>query len=311
MSPGNFVPLSQGGRIRLIAGPLKNLDPASGTVTPIWFGDKVLKDYPKGVILEVLDKEFKKNAPNGKPLAEHRQEYWECFDRAYWAVSALRCQCPGAPCAVATTGRGFVAGKEEDHAVIYFYTYDGKNWIPQAWDPQRGEINDFKPKSAVFLPIFRPHFDPGNVFGLKEKKVLPPFDQQFKLKETLSGWTMLYEAEGGYDVSYFDEIKNKLQNKEFPSCQPPPDTDKKKFDVFQKMRNREDRAFFLYNQIRGKYNRSAVAFCWGSIKKENDPLKKDSAVIILWKGADDCIFWSAEGGKVIANEEFDPKFVLG
>jgi hypothetical protein len=301
MTDGNIVALSQG-RVKLIAQPLKKLDPATGTATAVWFGDKVLKDYPKGTILNVLNQEFKKNAPNGRPLNEQVYGSWECFDRAYWAANTLRCNLPGTPVAIGTTGLGMVGGKEEDHAVIYFYTWDGKNWIPTCYDPQRGEINDFKPKSAVFMPIFRPNFDPTNIYGLKEKKVLPPFDIQFKLNETLSGWTMLYEAENGYDVSHFDEIKNKLNNGAFPSCQPPMNT---------YFLTREDKTFFLYNQIRGTYRHSAVGFAWGTKRKENDPKKKDSAVIVLWKDANDCMFWCPDEGKEIKNDEFDVRFVLG
>lgn len=300
MTDGNIVALSRG-KLKLIAEPLKDLDPATETVTPLWFGDKVLKDNPKGAILQFLDEEFSKNAPNGRPLNEQVTGGWECFDRAYWAAGKLRCNLPGTPVAIATTGLGMVGGKEEKHAVIYFYTWNGSNWIPTCYDPQRGVINDFKPFSGVFMAIFRPNFDPTGEYGLNEKKILPPFNVP-KIKETQSGWTMLYEPENGYDVSHFDEIKNKLKSGDFQSCQPPKNA---------KYLTREDKAFFLYNQIRGTYRRSAVAFAWGTKRNENDPKKKDSAVVILWSSANDCLFWSPDEGREIKSNEFNVRFVLG
>jgi hypothetical protein len=277
---------------------LDDLGSIGGGATKMWFADQqILEAHSKGKILGVLKAERESN-PN---FSKHIPGQWECFDRAYWGISVVRCKCPGAPVGVAIgigkEGSPSVVG--QPHAIIYFWTWENNDWTASLYDPLIGEVHDFQTKAFVSFPPFRPNWG----FGIG--KILKPFDT---LQSIDQGWIMLYDVMGGYNIDNFDNIKSDLANKSYSLCTPPNDEAEKA--IFDKKRNREDRVFWVYNQLRNKYNRAAVGFALGTKPNETDK-KKDSAAIVLWKSATQCIFWDVENGVEIAPKDFKPKFLLG
>lgn len=275
--------------------------------TSIWYAESdILKSYTEGKIMDALNTERSTNPKFSKDIPG----FWECTDRAYWGVSVVRCKCPGTPMGVAIgTGKvGKVVG--QPHAVIYFWTWDFNNnsWTqtPSIYDPLYGPIHDFDPKAFVSFPPYRPNFK-FNGIKIGEAKLMSPFDTFTPIDK---GWIMpSYDQK--YYVDYFEDIKSKLtdkNNKIYTSCLPP--NVQSEMDVFKRRRTREDRAFWTYNQIRDTYNRSAVAFALGTKPNETDD-KKDSAAIVLWKSAKECIFWDVEQRAEISSADFEPRFVLG
>lgn len=278
---------------------LDDLPSIGGGATKMWFADQqILEAHSKGKILEVLDAE-RANNPN---FIKHIAGQWECFDRAYLGISVVRCKCPGAPVGVAIgigkEGGPNVVGKP--HAIIYFWTWENNSWTPSLYDPLYGEVHDFQIKAFVSFPPFRPNS------GLGEGKILKPFD---KLSPNDQGWIMLYDVMGGYDIDNFNNIRSDLANRRYNLCAPPNEPNEKR--AFDYKRSREDRAFWVYNQLRVKYNRAAVGFALGTKPNENDKTKKDSAAIVLWKNANECIFWDVEQGAEIAPKDFKLRFLLG
>lgn len=281
---------------------LKGLGSVGGGATPMWFAEQqILKAYSKGKILGVLNTERESN-PN---FIRHSSGNWECFDRAYWGVSIVRCKCPGAPVGISIgigkEGSASVVG--QPHAIIYFWTWENDKWTPTLFDPLIGEVHDFQNKAFVSFPIFRPN---ASKAGIGTAKILQPFESFTRVDK---GWIMLYDIMGGYDIDNFSNIKSELANKVYSLCSPPSDPEEK--TAFERKRTREDRAFWIYNQIRNKYNRSAVAFACGINASETDAKKKDCAAIVLWENAGKCIFWDIESGKEYAKGDFQPSFVLG
>jgi hypothetical protein len=272
-----------------------DLGPTDHGATKMWFGEQTMEPHSKGKIRGILDKERENDI-----FRRHQAGRWECFDRAYWGVSIVRCQLPGTPVGVAfgTAKEGGPSVMNQPHAIMYFWHMMNGKWTPVLYDPLYGEIQAFEPRAFISFPIHRPNF------GYGQPKVPTPFDTMDDADE---GVIMMYNNfesdDKGYDLSNFNNIKNDLANKRYKLCTPPAD--------YEKKRTREDRAFWVFNQMRSKYNRAAIGFAWGVNKKEADSKKKDSAVLVLWKNESEYMLWDVEQGNTIGEGDFNAKFVLG
>lgn len=260
---------------------------ANSGSTGLWLGDQVVDPYSKAKILGIL------NAEMPKPEFKHKPGLWECTDRAYWGVSAVRCQCPGAPVAVAIGVAKERAVAGQDHAVIYFWYLDNNNWKPILFDPLYGEIQDFETKVLIPFPIYRP----GGGYGLR--KDLPPFEGIGPIN---GGY--ISPSYDDYFVDNFGKITDIISNKTYISCNMP--TNQKEQDVFIQYRTREDRAFWAFTHIRSKFNANAVGFALGTGNVKGKI--QDHAALVLWRDADTYEFWDVEKG--IRSTNFNARFVL-
>jgi hypothetical protein len=265
--------------------------------TYIWDGQQTMEPHSKGKIIGVLNSE----RANNPDFTFHEAGLWECFDRAYLGVSIVRCQTPGAPVGIAfgTALEGGPSVINQPHAILYFWHMMNGKWTSVLYDPLYGEINIFKPKAFISFPIYRPNYPyPGG-----KPQLLSPFDTMTPVD---TGVIMMYnnfEIDKGYNLTNYNNVKSDLDNKRYKLCAPPAE--------YEKKRTREDRALWVYNQIRSKYKRSAIGFAWGIKIKEADPKKKDSAALVLWKNESEYLLWDVEQGKPIGEGDFQAKFILG
>jgi hypothetical protein len=281
-----------------------DLSPVNAGATPLWIGMQTTEPYFKKNIYNVLVNEMKNSV-----FTRHEPGIWECFDRAFWGISVVRCKCPGAPVGIAYGNalEGPVSALPDPrHAVIYYWHWMNNTYTLAKFDPQIGNVDNFDLKAFVGFPICRPNYNIGGK-SIGKCELLPPFDSTIG-----EGQILIYnnfEDDPGYDVTKFGKIMSDLGAGSYSLCARPATS--KEGDIYTKKRFREDRAFWVFNQLRSKYNRAAVGFAWGTKTREPDALSKDTAVVVVWSSPEDYIYWDIVGKGKINKEDFKAKFIVG
>ena len=199
----------------------------------------------------------------------HVEDKWDCDDRAFVGVAAVRFWLPGCPVGIAVGHSGNV-----QHAVVvYWFQDNNKKWIHKYFEPwdKKEAVGFNDDKSIIAFPLFRQDFSQESTDSLGMGLL-----KKFTRVENKS---FCYDK--GQDFSRFDEIESFLKARNFGKL--PEDTTFK--DLRKDYYDPEDLLLWVRQEVRRRFIDSPIGVAFG-IKN-----KSPYATLVLWKSADDPRIW--------------------
>jgi hypothetical protein len=233
---------------------------------------------------------------------------FDCEDQAFLAASDVRCKYLGQPVAIALgKAKEDERMKGQSHALLVLWFRDqvgGTKWIPKFFDPTlKRFVDDFDTQVLIPLPTS------GSTKGNQNLK----FEKNLPLLETAAF------ALDGRNYDYIFKNKNEVQidsllkSKGLKECkqQRTLDENDKILDPAQRYWSPIDRVFWHFAHLRQTHKGAPIGFAVGMAKLPgSNPFEK--AALVLWKQADDFIYWDIDFKDTLAskNMKFEPRIVI-